>query len=93
MKQIIALFTILALGYATSEVWSQGKSEMGRRQQPGASRLGPAGRESAKLRGSAPQVGEVATDFQLKSADGERAETLAELRAKKPVVLLFGSYT
>jgi hypothetical protein len=37
--------------------------------------------------------GDVAPDFELPSLDGERTVRLAELRAERPVALVFGSYT
>jgi len=43
--------------------------------------------------GSSLAVGEVAPDFALKSLDGKSETKLSDFRGKKPVVLLFGSYT
>jgi hypothetical protein len=37
--------------------------------------------------------GDVAPDFELPSLAGERTVRLAELRAERPVALIFGSYT
>jgi hypothetical protein len=37
--------------------------------------------------------GDVAPDFELPSLDGGRTVRLAELRAERPVALVFGSYT
>lgn len=39
------------------------------------------------------KVGDNAPDFALKSLDGKQTVTLSSFREKKPVVLLFGSYT
>jgi hypothetical protein len=44
-------------------------------------------------RGEGPKVGEEAPDFTLKTLDGEGEVTLSSFRGKKPVVLIFGSYT
>ena len=45
-------------------------------------------------RGRAPEEGNAAPDFELTSLDGERTITLAGLLGeKKPVVLIFGSFT
>ncbi len=41
----------------------------------------------------APRIGDIAPTFTLKSLDGESATNLAEFKGKRPVVLLFGSYT
>jgi len=41
---------------------------------------------------NAPRVGEMAPEFALKTADGEREVSLAELRRSKPVVLIMASW-
>jgi peroxiredoxin len=41
----------------------------------------------------APKVGEAAPDFTLYDPSGEQAVTLSELVGKKPVALVFGSFT
>ena len=43
--------------------------------------------------GNAPKVGQPAPDFTLKTSDGTRNVTLSSLRGKRPVVLIFGSFT
>lgn len=43
--------------------------------------------------GNAPKVGQTAPDFSLKTSDGTRTVTLSSLRGKRPVVLIFGSFT
>jgi Ca2+-binding EF-hand superfamily protein len=40
-----------------------------------------------------PRVGKPAPDFALKTHDGKRTIRLSEFRGKKPVVLVFGSFT
>ena len=40
-----------------------------------------------------PQIGDDAPDFTLPTHDGQRIVALGELRDKKPVVLIFGSFT
>jgi hypothetical protein len=40
-----------------------------------------------------PKLGEEAPDFVLPTADGKHQLSLAEFRGKKPVVLIFGSFT
>ncbi|MBI5863091.1 MAG: hypothetical protein HZB38_00990 [Planctomycetes bacterium] len=42
---------------------------------------------------AAPQVGEAAPPFKLKSLDGKSEFELTSLSGKRPVLLLFGSYT
>lgn len=38
-------------------------------------------------------VGDLAPDFRLKTKDGKHEISLSSFRGKKPVVLIFGSYT
>jgi hypothetical protein len=40
-----------------------------------------------------PSVGQMAPDFTLRTLDGDRTVKLSDFRGKKPVVLVFGSYT
>jgi hypothetical protein len=40
-----------------------------------------------------PKVGDAAPDFRLKTQDGAREMTLGQFKGKKPVVLVFGSFT
>jgi hypothetical protein len=40
-----------------------------------------------------PKVGDLAPDFTLKTHNGKEEITLSKLRHKKPVVLIFGSFT
>jgi hypothetical protein len=41
----------------------------------------------------APKVGDVAPDFELYDVNGENPIRLSDHRDKKPVALIFGSYT
>ncbi len=41
----------------------------------------------------APKVGDVAPDFELRDVNGEETVRLSDFRGRKPVVLIFGSYT
>ena len=38
-------------------------------------------------------VGDMAPDFKLKTMDGKRTVRLGQFRGKRPVILIFGSYT
>jgi hypothetical protein len=40
-----------------------------------------------------PKVGDLAPDFTLRTQDGQRQISLSEHRGKRPVVLIFGSFT
>ena len=39
------------------------------------------------------RVGDAAPDFKLKTKDGSREVTLSSFKGKRPVVLVFGSFT
>jgi peroxiredoxin len=41
----------------------------------------------------APRVGDVAPDFELRDSNGENPVRLSDFKGKKPVALIFGSYT
>jgi hypothetical protein len=41
----------------------------------------------------APKIGDIAPDFKLFDICGENPISLADYRAKKPVALIFGSFT
>jgi hypothetical protein len=41
----------------------------------------------------APKAGDLAPDFELYDAGGNKAIRLSDFRDKKPVALVFGSYT
>ena len=41
----------------------------------------------------APKLGDIAPDFELLDTKGQNAIRLSDFRGKKPVVLVFGSFT
>ena len=41
----------------------------------------------------APRVGDPAPDFELGDVDGEHSVRLSDFQGRKPVVLVFGSFT
>jgi peroxiredoxin len=41
----------------------------------------------------APKVGDVAPDFELRNANGDNPVRLSNYAGKKPVALIFGSFT
>jgi peroxiredoxin len=41
----------------------------------------------------APRVGDVAPDFELRDSNGENPVRLSDFKGKKPVALIFGSFT
>jgi peroxiredoxin len=41
----------------------------------------------------APQVGDVAPDFELRDVNGENPVRLSDFQGRKPVALVFGSFT
>lgn len=42
---------------------------------------------------SAPKTGDVAPDFELRDVNGANPLRLSDFRGKKPVALIFGSFT
>ena len=46
-----------------------------------------------KVNAKAPREGDMAPDFTLYDIEGENSVTLSSFRGKKPVALVFGSYT
>ena len=46
-----------------------------------------------KLDKKAPKSGDLAPDFTLSDVTGTESVTLSDFRGKKPVALVFGSYT
>ena len=45
------------------------------------------------LDAQAPKAGDLAPDFTLSDISGTQSVTLSDFRGKKPVALVFGSYT
>jgi len=50
-------------------------------------------RRMREEKGKQLEIGDEAPTFKLKSLDGKKETDLKEFRCKKPVVLIFGSYT
>jgi peroxiredoxin len=50
-------------------------------------------RQQKRLDQHAPKAGDLAPDFTLSNVSGTTSVTLSDFRGKKPVVLVFGSYT
>ena len=46
-----------------------------------------------KINEKAPNAGEIAPDFTLYDVEGKNSVTLSDFRGKKPVALVFGSFT
>ncbi len=53
----------------------------------------PESRRAARRATGGPKEGDKAPDFRLKDAKGSAEVALSSFRDKKPVVLIFGSYT
>ncbi len=55
----------------------------------------PRGRKGRgeRKKSSSLKVGQPAPDFELKSLDGKKTVKLSDHKGKRPVVLIFGSYT
>lgn len=46
-----------------------------------------------ELDANAPQTGEEAPDFELNDVNGENSVRLSDYQGRKPVALIFGSFT
>ncbi len=46
-----------------------------------------------KYNALAPKVGDIAPDFELRDVNGDNPVRLSNFLGKKPVALIFGSYT
>jgi peroxiredoxin len=46
-----------------------------------------------KMDALAPKVGDMAPDFELRDAEDKDPVRLSDFRGKRPVALIFGSYT
>ena len=68
-----------------SEIIEELKFNIGYRK-----RLMPAQKE---LNTNAPKMGDMAPDFTLYDVEGQNSVTLSNFRGKKPVALVFGSFT
>ena len=77
MKTLIRFATVVALLAVTSSVFAQPRNQRGK---------GRGGRDALKVGAEAP-------DFKLKSVDGKKEVELGSFKGKRPVVLVFGSYT
>ena len=49
--------------------------------------------QQAQLDALAPKVGDVAPDFELRDINGENPVRLSDFQGKRPVALIFGSFT
>jgi len=77
----------LALLLATGSAWSGQRRP---RTRPGA--RGVQRRRVPRFEDKL-KPGDLAPDFELKSLDGKQTVRLSSFRGKKPVLLIFGSYT
>ena len=50
-------------------------------------------KQQRKLNAQAPKAGDLAPDFTLYDISGTESVMLSDFRGKKPVALVFGSYT
>ena len=80
MKRIALLLAVVTFAASSLTLCAQQPRSPGKR--PGDQRMG-----------NALRVGETAPDFKLKTKDGSREVQLASFKGKRPVVLVFGSYT
>ncbi len=85
VASVVAALIFAVLNTPTLQAQERGKQGQTRQGRPNWQR---------RMRDDkAPKLGEVAPAFSLKSLDGKSEISLASFKAKKPVVLIFGSYT
>ena len=82
---VIATLIFAILNTPTLQAQERDKQDQTRQGRPNGQR---------RMRDDkAPKLGEVAPAFKLKSLDGKSEVALASFQDKKPVILIFGSYT
>lgn len=87
---LVSLFAILPV----TEAFSQNRNPNRQQQARMLERQRREAQRGQSMRGdSGLKVGEAAPTFVLKSLDGKSETNLSDYRHRKPVVLLFGSYT
>jgi len=87
MKKVLPVFLLLAVSavFMSSDCLAQrNKGDRDKRDRQRSRR----GSDMNALK-----VGQKAPDFKLKSLDGKSETQLSSFKGKKPVVLIFGSYT
>lgn len=77
-----AATSVLAILTMSSFSWAQSKDDIRKIMKEHESRPD-----------TAPKVGSEAPNFKLKVLDGDKELELSSFKGKKPVVLVFGSYT
>jgi hypothetical protein len=82
-----SLSTAVLLSLSVSLIASTAFAQPPQRGPRGPGELRPS-RQADRLK-----EGDRAPDFTLKSPDGKQNITLSDFRGKKPVALVFGSYT
>ena len=93
-KRGLTLAAILALAVVFVAADHSDAQQAGRKKGERAGTRKRFGRRRAGFRGrDRLKVGDVAPEFTLKSLDGKKTVTLSNFQGKKPVLLVFGSYT
>lgn len=94
--------SLLGLLFCTGLAWADAPREIAPLPRPVVPRFTPKGGRPGEVVTPAAKgerlpdkltVGDTAPDFTLRSVDGKAKVTLSEFRDKKPVVLIFASYT
>ena len=81
MKIVAVLMMLLVMGCASNKI------------EPPPLLNGGRGIKGDFRRMDTVHVGDAAPDFRLKTLDGKRVVRLSTHRGRRPVVLIFGSYT
>jgi hypothetical protein len=92
MKRWLGALVVFGIGVALT---TEAPHALQSRNHNGSTRQeqGRQVREQTDRRDGAPKTGDEAPLFSLKSLDGETETDLASYHGKRPVILLFGSYT
>ena len=93
-RAVTGIVVVTGVLFAAGRAGAQSSKQ---KEPPSATAKKPQQAEQRKGRSQRPpdklKVGDVAPDFTLKSLDGPEQVTLSDFRGKRPVVLIFGSYT
>ena len=89
----MTILSLLVFANGTVDAQEKGEKKGVKRQRGGQFRKGGRKGRRGKLPVDKLKVGDVAPDFTLKSVDGKETVKLSSFKGKKPVLLVFGSYT
>ena len=92
LHRMASFLTVLVLVYSVSVARAADEKQAAGANKPGRSAK-TDGKKPPQRGSSQLKAGDLAPDFELKTLDGKRTVKLSSFRGKKPVALIFGSYT